>query len=162
MWVVANGNTASPPPSPIKTAFVNLMTFPGSRLRSSVGEKFAATVLLENPVGENFLTYEELVQEVSGMVPEAQELARELILPPSLLAVQATTLMKVYIRHKIHFYVRRNSSESGATLVPVEANLMEYTGQTLFMSEEVSTEQCHYQNTGSGSGEIKSAQDNGL
>ena len=49
-----------------------------------MGEKFAATVLLENPVGENFLTYEELVQEVSGMVPEAQELARELILPPSL------------------------------------------------------------------------------
>ena len=29
-----------------------------------MGEKFAATVLLENPVGENFLTYEELVQEV--------------------------------------------------------------------------------------------------
>ena len=79
MWVVANGNTAAPPlstsPSPIKTAFVNLMTIPGSRLRSSVGEKFAATVLLENPVGENFLTYEELVQEVSGpmfMVTGAQ------------------------------------------------------------------------------------------
>ena len=31
-----------------------------------MGEKFAATLLLENPVGENFLTFEELVQEVSG------------------------------------------------------------------------------------------------
>ena len=66
-----------------------------------MGEKFAVTVLLENPVGENFLTFEELVQEVSGPVTGAQwwkvrwssrpvfgkvssSMARELILPPSL------------------------------------------------------------------------------
>ena len=39
---------------------------------------------------------------------------------------------------------------------------MEYTGQTLFMSEEVSTEQCHIKAQEVVQGEIKSAQDNGL
>ncbi len=68
MWVVANGKSATnSTSSDIKTAFVNLAPLPGSRFRSSVGDKFRAMVLLENPVGENYLTYDRLVQEVRGL-----------------------------------------------------------------------------------------------
>ena len=71
MWVVTNGTTplsskATPTPSAvnIKTAFLNLKTYPGSRLERDAGKGFACCVLLENPVGENRLTYNQLVQEV--------------------------------------------------------------------------------------------------
>ena len=76
MWVIPNGNNnLSTPasktapnsqPSSIKTAYVNLMPLPGSQLERQAGEGFAATLLLENPVGQNMITYEQLLQEVSG------------------------------------------------------------------------------------------------
>lgn len=70
MWVVSNGNMATPTsPSAIKTAYLNLRTFPGSKLRSKLGDQFVATVLLENPVGENHLDYEHLIQEVRRWMP---------------------------------------------------------------------------------------------
>ena len=50
--------------------------------------------------------------------------------------MQALTLLRVYISHKIYFYLP-SSGGGGATAVPRTANLMDYAGQTLYMSEEV-------------------------
>ena len=72
MWVISDGATPlskqSPPTSGngIKTAFLNLVPLPGSKIEGNVGKSFACCVLLENPVGEKRLSYEQLVQEVSG------------------------------------------------------------------------------------------------
>jgi hypothetical protein len=62
MWVITNGTTSG---NGIQTAFVNLVTLPGSNLRKNTGGDFACSVLLENPVGENRITYEQLAQEVN-------------------------------------------------------------------------------------------------
>ena len=48
----------------IKTAYVNLAIVPRSRFSSAMGERFMAIVLLENPIGENLLSYDGLVREV--------------------------------------------------------------------------------------------------
>ena len=57
-----------------------------------------------------------------------------LLLSLSLSLSQAFTLMKVYVSHKLYFYL---PGDTGATLVPPTANLMLFTGKTLFVSEEV-------------------------
>lgn len=44
--------------------------------------------------------------------------------------------MKIYVRQNIYFYVR--DSGGVAAKIPVEANLMDYARQTLYMSEQVS------------------------
>ena len=69
MWVVANGTTptslkALATPTSIKTAYINLCTFPGSKLAVAAGKDFACTVLLENPVGKNLLSHAQLIKEV--------------------------------------------------------------------------------------------------
>ena len=52
------------------------------------------------------------------------------------ITMQAVTLMKVYVKHKLFFY--RVAAPGGvASPVPPDANLMDYAGQTLYMSEEV-------------------------
>lgn len=48
-----------------KCRFINLEALPGSKLSQQLGEGFKAMLLLENPVGENLLTFEELQMEVS-------------------------------------------------------------------------------------------------
>ena len=50
--------------------------------------------------------------------------------------------MKVYISHKVFFYLP-GSLGGGAVAVPRGANLMEYSGQTLYMSEEVISQFLH-------------------
>ena len=47
-----------------KCRFVNLEALPGSKLSQQVGEEFKAMLLLENPVGENLLTFSGLEMEV--------------------------------------------------------------------------------------------------
>ena len=47
-----------------KCRFVNLEALPGSKLRQQAGEGFKAMLLLENPVGENPLTFDQLEIEV--------------------------------------------------------------------------------------------------
>ena len=49
---------------------------------------------------------------------------------------QAVTLMKVYVKHKLFFY-HVTAPGGVASPVPPDANLMDYAGQTLYMSEEV-------------------------
>ena len=58
MWIVPkSAKVTSLPQSP----FINLELVPGSKL---CVERFRATVLLENPVGENMLSYQQLQLEV--------------------------------------------------------------------------------------------------
>ena len=58
MWIVPkSAKVMSLPQSP----FINLELVPGSKL---CAERFRATVLLENPVGENRLSYQQLQLEV--------------------------------------------------------------------------------------------------
>ncbi len=52
---------------------------------------------------------------------------------------QANTLLKVYIKHDIYFY--QACPGGGVTEVPAEVNLMDYAGQTLYMSEKVRVEE---------------------
>lgn len=47
-----------------KCRFVNLEALPGSKLGQQAGEGFKAMLLLENPVGENLLTFDQLEIEV--------------------------------------------------------------------------------------------------
>lgn len=75
MWVIRNGSgpltvkatpssSTSLSSSSVKTAYVNLRVVPGCKLARSAGEGFAAVLLLENPVGENMLTYSQMEKEV--------------------------------------------------------------------------------------------------
>ena len=50
--------------------------------------------------------------------------------------LQAATLLKMYIKQEIYFY--QPLPGGGVSQVPAGANLMDYSGQTLYMSEEVS------------------------
>ena len=60
MWIIPkSAKVTSLPQSP----FTNLELVPGSKL---CAERFQATVLLENPVGENVLSYQQLQLEVRG------------------------------------------------------------------------------------------------
>ena len=58
LWIVPKTGTPADTPS---CPFLNLELVPGSRLTQNV---FQATVLLENPKGENPLNYQDLQLEV--------------------------------------------------------------------------------------------------
>ena len=58
MWVVHKGAKVTDTPH---CRFINLEMVPGSKL---FVDGFKATVLLENPVGENLLSYQQLQLEV--------------------------------------------------------------------------------------------------
>jgi len=58
MWIVPKGGKVTDPP---RCRFINLELVPGSKL---FVDGFKATMLLENPVGENLLSYQQLQLEV--------------------------------------------------------------------------------------------------
>lgn len=57
MWIVKESSPTQQPSCP----WVNLTLLPGSTLAST---QFRATLLLENPLGKNKLTYSQLQPEV--------------------------------------------------------------------------------------------------
>ena len=63
MWIIADSSLkkATPTISALPCPYVNLEVVPGSALSNG---RFQATVLLENPVGKNVLTYKQLQLEV--------------------------------------------------------------------------------------------------
>ena len=78
MWIIPDHSSSEPKGRQVpldtkgplelpKCRFVNLEALPGSKLSQQVGEGFRAMLLLENPVGENLLTFEQLEMEVSLM-----------------------------------------------------------------------------------------------
>ena len=75
MWIIPDHASSAPrgrqvpidtkgPLELPKCRFINLEALPGSKLSQQVGEGFRAMLLLENPVGENILTFEQLQLEV--------------------------------------------------------------------------------------------------
>ena len=49
--------------------------------------------------------------------------------------------MKIYVKSGMYFYVR--DERDGMQMVPKGANLMEYAGQTLFVSDQVRMVYCY-------------------
>ena len=77
MWIIPDHSSSQPkgrqvpidhqgPVALPKCRFVNLEALPSSKLSKQVGEGFKAMLLLENPVGENLLTFGQLEIEVWG------------------------------------------------------------------------------------------------
>jgi hypothetical protein len=75
MWIIPNHASSTPrgrqvpidtkgPLELPKCRFINIEALPGSKLSQQVGEGFRAMLLLENPVGENGLIFEQLQLEV--------------------------------------------------------------------------------------------------
>ena len=75
MWIIPDHTSSKPRGRQVpidskgamelpKCRFINLEALPGSKLSQQVGEGFRAMLLLENPVGENVLTYRDLEMEV--------------------------------------------------------------------------------------------------
>ena len=61
LWIVPKaGGVASPNETP-KCRFLNVEVVPGSKLNR---KDFRSTILLENPQGENLLSYDQLLSEV--------------------------------------------------------------------------------------------------
>ena len=78
MWIIPDHTSSAPrgrqvpidakgPLELPKCRFINLEALPGSKLSRQVGDGFRAMLLLENPVGENMLTFEQLQLEVRAM-----------------------------------------------------------------------------------------------
>ena len=76
MWIIPDHTSSTPrgrqvpidskgPLELPKCRFINLEAVPGSKLSRQLGEGFRAMLLLENPVGENLLTFDQLQMEVS-------------------------------------------------------------------------------------------------
>jgi len=65
MWLISSDATSPPlsSTSPLP-AFVNVAPLHVSKLCAALGPSYTAVVLLENPVGQNLLTYSQLVKEV--------------------------------------------------------------------------------------------------
>ena len=52
------------------------------------------------------------------------------------MSLQAATLMKMYVRHKLYLY--EEVVEGGLRTVPAGVEMKGYTGKTLYISEDVS------------------------
>ena len=76
MWIIPDYSSSKPKGRQVpvdtkgplelpKCRFINLEALPGTKLSQQVGEGFRAMLLLENPVGENLLTFDQLEKEVS-------------------------------------------------------------------------------------------------
>ena len=81
MWIIPDHSSSKPKGRQVpldsqgsmelpKCRFVNLEALPGSKLSKQVGDGFKAMLLLENPVGENLLTFDQLEIEVYGWICE--------------------------------------------------------------------------------------------
>ena len=101
MWITSEEVSNKGPCCP----YINLTLVPGSRL---VGGDFRATLLLENPLGHNTLTYTQLQAEVryivcgvGGVGGVCVECVAGVcsVCPSSL----ATTLLKVHVSHALSF-----------------------------------------------------------
>ncbi len=67
MWLISSpaSSSQSLSPSSSQPAYINLAPVHSSKFSAALGPSFMAMVLLENPVGQNRLTYGQLVREVS-------------------------------------------------------------------------------------------------
>jgi isoleucyl-tRNA synthetase len=102
LWVVPPANTDKP-----KCRYVNIELFPDNNFKMAA--PFQGCLLLENPQGRNFMTYDALCSE-------------------------ANSLLGFSVHRKLYFYYQ--GKEGGVTKVTMDTNLVELSGSTIFVSDK--------------------------
>ena len=134
LWIIpstAEGGAENLSPLLPACGFVNIELVPGSKLCGEGGEGVRATLLLENPVGQNLLTFDQLQLEV-GSLRASHDSCDCHVIP----WLQCATLLKMYVRHTLVVY---EATPTGLKRVELQANLLQFAGHTLYISAEVHT-----------------------
>jgi isoleucyl-tRNA synthetase len=113
MWIIpkplSNGGTVAVPNGPVSVPtcrYVNLCLAPGCKLHSG---GFKATLLLENPRGENILTYDTLEMEVC-------------------------VLLKLFVRRA--FFTYAVVASGNVARITASSDLLALSGQTLYITDK--------------------------